>query len=204
MIRQNHQSDFTIVEYFREVNSSGIVVDRAVPERVRLEFLTLSNKGRFLAERRGPVFENCALSDDGKGLEVYIPLSQCYLGTGELMVIMTEYLDDTNFPNGIREKKTTGKCGVLLWRGNSGVYSSIDSGIGGEGPVSGGSGDKNFVFSQSTPSSAWTINHKLDKFPAVSVMDSAGTAVYGDIEYVDENTCIIRFNYAFSGKAILN
>ena len=204
MIRQNHQSDFTIVEYFREVNSSGIVVDRAVPERVRLEFLTLINKGRFLAERRGPVFENCALSDDGKGLEVYIPLSQCYLGTGELMVIMTEYLDDTNFPNGIREKKTTGKCGVLLWRGNSGVYSSIDSGIGGEGPVSGGSGDKNFVFSQSTPSSAWTINHKLDKFPAVSVMDSAGTAVYGDIEYVDENTCIIRFNYAFSGKAILN
>ena len=204
MIRQNHQSDFTIVEYFREVNSSGIVVDRAVPERVRLEFLTLSNKGRFLAERRGPVFENCALSDDGKGLEVYIPLSQCYLGTGELMVIMTEYLDDTNFPNGIREKKTTGKCGVLLWRGNSGVYSSIDSGIGGEGPVSGGSGDKNFVFSQSTPSSAWTINHKLDKFPAVSVMDSAGTAVYGDIEYVDENTRIIRFNYAFSGKAILN
>ena len=178
--------------------------ERDEKERVRLECMRLSNKGRFLAERRGPVFENCALSDDGKGLEVYIPLSQCYLGTGELMVIMTEYLDDTNFPNGIREKKTTGKCGVLLWRGNSGVYSSIDSGIGGEGPVSGGSGDKNFVFSQSTPSSAWTINHKLDKFPAVSVMDSAGTAVYGDIEYVDENTCIIRFNYAFSGKAILN
>ena len=40
MIRQNHKSDFTIIEYFREINPDGIVVERAVPERVTLELRT--------------------------------------------------------------------------------------------------------------------------------------------------------------------
>lgn len=205
MIRQNHKSDFTIVEYFREKDSSGNIIDRPVPDRVRLEFLTLSNKGRFIAERRGTDYVNCALGSDGKSLEVFIPLSRCYLGTGELRVIMTEYIDDQDFPDGIKEVKTTANCGVLLWRGNSGVYSSIDSGIGGDGQISGGGeGDKNYTFTQGTPSSVWTINHKLGKLPAVSVMDSAGTQVLGDVEYIDDDTCLLRFDYAFSGKATLN
>ncbi len=203
MIRQNHRSDFSIVEYFRDKDSDGKTRVRPVPERVRLEFLTHSNTGRFIAERNGDSFINCALGEDGESLEVFITLSRCYLGTGELRVIVTEYIEDTNFPNGIKEDVKTCNCGVLLWRGNSGVYSSIDGDIAGDVQTSGG-GDKNYTFTQSTPASVWTINHKLDKFPSVTVMDSAGTKVFGDVEYIDENTCIVRFNYAFSGKATLN
>lgn len=211
MIRQNHKSDFTIIEYFREINPDGIVVERAVPERVRLEFRTLSNKGRFLAERRGTVFENCALSDDGKGLEVYIPLSQCYLGIGELIVIMTEYLDDPNFPNGIKENKITGKCGVLLWRGNSGVYSSIDSGIGEEGQVSGGSGDKmsdlSVGYNQQIitgDGSTKSFSFSIKTSAVVSVMVTSGDeVVYPDISFsqsleTGSNTLSVTVNISFA------
>jgi hypothetical protein len=67
-----------------------------------------------------------------------------------------------------------------------------------------GSGDKNFVFNQSSASSTWTINHTLDKFPAVEVVNSANTIVIGDITYNSTSQITITFTAAFSGKAYLN
>ena len=64
--------------------------------------------------------------------------------------------------------------------------------------------DKNYVFIQSTPSNIWTITHNLNKFPSVSVVDSANTVVYGDIDYIDENSLTITFSAAFGGKAYMN
>lgn len=64
--------------------------------------------------------------------------------------------------------------------------------------------DKNFVFEQITASNVWTIGHPLQKKPAVTVIDSAGTEMLGDVKMLDENTIQIRFKFPFSGTAILN
>ena len=50
----------------------------------------------------------------------------------------------------------------------------------------------------------WTIQHNMGKFPNIFVVDSAGSKVLPDYEYPDENTAIIKSNYAFTGKAYAN
>ena len=67
-----------------------------------------------------------------------------------------------------------------------------------------GSGDKNFVFVQGVPAMSWTIIHNLNKYPSVWILDSAGTAVEGDIHYDNVNQVTVNFTAAFSGKATLN
>ena len=64
--------------------------------------------------------------------------------------------------------------------------------------------DKNYIHDQLSASSIWTVTHNLNKFPSVSVVDSANTTVIGDIQHLDVNTTIITFTSSFSGKAIFN
>lgn len=68
----------------------------------------------------------------------------------------------------------------------------------------GSSADLNFVFDQPTPAATWLVNHSLGKYPAVSIVDSAGTVVYGNVTYVNLNQVQIDFTAAFSGKAYFN
>ena len=70
--------------------------------------------------------------------------------------------------------------------------------------LEGGDGDKTFEFSQTSPSALWEIQHQLNKFPSVMVVDSAGSVVVGDITYIDTNNITISFQSAFAGKAYLN
>lgn len=65
-------------------------------------------------------------------------------------------------------------------------------------------GDTHFLFSQLVASATWTIIHNLGRYPAVTVIDSAGNIIVGAVEYVDTNTLIIGFSAPFSGKAALN
>ena len=64
--------------------------------------------------------------------------------------------------------------------------------------------DKHYTHTQSVVADTWNITHNLNKYPSVSVVDSAGNQVEGDIEYVDANNVILSFCGAFSGKAYLN
>lgn len=64
--------------------------------------------------------------------------------------------------------------------------------------------DKTFVFEQGVPSLEWVITHNLNKYPSVTIVDSAGSVVFADIEYIDENTCVVAMSAEFSGKAFLN
>ena len=66
------------------------------------------------------------------------------------------------------------------------------------------SADKHFTFTQSTATNTWNITHNLGKFPSVSVVDSGNTIVYGDIDYIDNNSLTITFSAAFGGKAYMN
>lgn len=66
------------------------------------------------------------------------------------------------------------------------------------------SGRNTFTFAQNEALAEWTIAHNLGKYPSVTIVDSAGTKVVGDVEYIDENTLKVSFSAAFSGKAYLN
>lgn len=63
---------------------------------------------------------------------------------------------------------------------------------------------ESYIHTQTSASSDWVINHNLDTFPSVSVVDSGGNVVYGDVKYVTSNTIKVFFSSAFSGKAYLN
>ena len=64
--------------------------------------------------------------------------------------------------------------------------------------------DKTFVYNQVTSSDVWEIEHNLDKYPSVTVVDSGGSVVVGEIVYIDKNNIRITFASAFSGKAYFN
>lgn len=55
-----------------------------------------------------------------------------------------------------------------------------------------------------TVSNIVAVNHGLGKYPAVSVMDSAGEEVVGEVDYLDVNSLIVKFTYPFSGRVICN
>lgn len=70
--------------------------------------------------------------------------------------------------------------------------------------ASGASGGTTFIFDQAIPADEWNIIHDLARFPSVTVVDSAGTVVYGSVNYVSKNEITLRFTAPFSGVAYLN
>lgn len=64
--------------------------------------------------------------------------------------------------------------------------------------------DKHYEHNQVLPNEIWTIEHNLDKYPSITVIDSADTVVYGEMQYIDKNNLRIIFSGEFSGKAYLN
>jgi hypothetical protein len=67
-----------------------------------------------------------------------------------------------------------------------------------------GSSVKTNVFTQGNASKTWTVTHNLGKFPQVTVIDNVGDMVYGDVQYIDQNTLKITFSMPISGKCYLN
>ena len=64
--------------------------------------------------------------------------------------------------------------------------------------------DKHYTHTQSVASASWTITHNLNKYPSVTVVDSAGSVVVGDVQYLSLNDVVITFSGPFSGTAYLN
>jgi len=62
----------------------------------------------------------------------------------------------------------------------------------------------NYTHNQLTAASTWTITHNLGFFPAVSIVDSGGNYVIGDVNYVSQNVVSVSFNASFGGKAYLS
>ena len=62
---------------------------------------------------------------------------------------------------------------------------------------------KRFTHTQSTSATSWTITHTLDGYPSVTVVDSAGTVVIGEVKYDSTSQVTISFEAAFAGKAHL-
>lgn len=70
--------------------------------------------------------------------------------------------------------------------------------------VESGGEDKTYVYSQTTATKTWDIEHNLNKYPSVTVVDSGNNAVIGEVTYIDKNNVRVNFNAAFSGNAYLN
>lgn len=72
---------------------------------------------------------------------------------------------------------------------------------------------RSFVYNQLQALSTWVIKHDLNKYPSVTVVDTADRIVYGDVQYgryvdgkfVDQlNYVTVSFAAEFSGQAFLN
>jgi len=61
-----------------------------------------------------------------------------------------------------------------------------------------------FIFEQVVPAATWVITHNLNRFPSVSVVDTANTSGFGAVEYNSVNQLTVTFSGAFAGKAYLN
>jgi hypothetical protein len=60
------------------------------------------------------------------------------------------------------------------------------------------------VHTQNVTSTTWVIAHNMGFYPSISVVDSGGTVVVGDVTYDSVNQVTVRFSVAFSGKAFAN
>jgi len=60
------------------------------------------------------------------------------------------------------------------------------------------------IHTQGIPSATWVITHNLKKYPSVTIVDSLGNVVIGEIQYTNINTVTLTFSGGFSGKAYLN
>ena len=61
-----------------------------------------------------------------------------------------------------------------------------------------------YTHTQGVPLDVWTINHNLGFFPNVTVVDSTGEQVEGEVDYVDSNSVVVSFSGGFSGMAYLS
>jgi hypothetical protein len=57
---------------------------------------------------------------------------------------------------------------------------------------------------QNTPLTTWTVNHNLNFYPNVTVFNSAGSQVEGNVSHINETSLTITFSTNVSGKAHLS
>jgi hypothetical protein len=57
---------------------------------------------------------------------------------------------------------------------------------------------------QGAASNSWVVNHNLGFKPNVTVVDSAGNIVEGEISYTNSNSLTVSFQSAFSGYAYIS
>lgn len=63
---------------------------------------------------------------------------------------------------------------------------------------------ESYVHDQIMASKMWVINHPMGRYPSVTVVDSGGNQVAGEIRYESLSQIRLLFSAEFSGKAYLN
>jgi hypothetical protein len=65
-------------------------------------------------------------------------------------------------------------------------------------------GRVSYEHTQGAASATWNIVHNLNFHPNVTVQDSAGNIVEGEIAYTNSDSLVVTFSAAFSGMAYLS
>lgn len=129
---------------------------------------------------------------------------------GDLVTVMSEgfgmtvhervlEVEEAYDSSGVQITPTVGEPEKTLQEKLTGSVTSSSGGSGG-----GGTTAATYTYIQTEPAQVWKIFHKLGRMPSVTVVDSAGTVVHGEVEYIDSNTIQVEFTGEFSGKAYLN
>lgn len=71
------------------------------------------------------------------------------------------------------------------------------------GSSGGGGGGAAYTFTQSTPSTTWTINHNLGFRPSVELLDAGSQEIDGQIAHPSVNQTVVTLNPATAGVARL-
>lgn len=97
--------------------------------------------------------------------------------------------------NNITVTEVAGTTLVANQKGNTVTVTGVIGGV---------SLDANYVYTQGSPSATWVVNHNLNKYCSVTVVDSADNIVVGEVLYNSLNQVTLTFAGAFSGKAFFN
>ena len=65
-------------------------------------------------------------------------------------------------------------------------------------------GDKHYTHEQTTASATWVVNHNLEKYPSIEIVDSANTKIQTDRIHQNKNTLTIYFTSPTTGKVFCN
>lgn len=167
------------------IDARDLENDADLPERGRTKLANMQTAENYSTEVDASGYESQWFLGD------YVTIIDEEFGVSLMVQALSveEAMDDTGYtitPTfGIPEKEI-------------GSISSSD------GEISGGGGDITYIHTQTTPKSTWEIDHNLGKFPSVTVVDSAGSVVYGNVDYEDKDHIKVTFNGNFSGHAYLN
>lgn len=113
-----------------------------------------------------------------------------------------ETTDKQNLVAAINELVQNAGSGGGGSSGSGGGTSGGDD-TGGEGSTGTGVA-ATYTYTQGAASENWTVKHNLGTYPSVTIIDSGGNVVVGDVKYISSNEISISFAGAFSGKAYLN
>ena len=78
------------------------------------------------------------------------------------------------------------------------------TGLQGAKGLDGVDGDKHYAHEQAMAAATWVITHNMNKYPAVTITDSAGDQVEGEVHYDSLNALTVKFSAPFAGRAFLN
>lgn len=129
--------------------------------------------------------------------------SQVILTPHQDSVVITDSLGTTNVVPAIENTDVViitaaqGPQGIQGPKGDKGDKGDTGS----IGPIG---TDMHYVHIQAIPSATWNILHNLNKRPSVAVVDSSGSLVEGEVEYIDGLSLVVYFSAGFSGTAYLN
>lgn len=94
---------------------------------------------------------------------------------------------------------TGGEQGPAGAPGSQGIQGP--QGLQGERGLPGPAGGATYQHNQLIPNEVWVIVHNLGRYCALSVLDSAGSLVIGDVVYNSADQITVTFSSAFGGTA---
>jgi hypothetical protein len=84
------------------------------------------------------------------------------------------------------------------WLSHSNAASAGSGGV-----VSSGNGLE-YVHTQDVAASTWIVDHNLDAYPSITVVDSFGDKVHADVQYLSNTRIVVFHSSPFEGKAYLS
>lgn len=97
-------------------------------------------------------------------------------------------------------KKGTSIAGRLYFSKSGKIYLDTDNGV----RILVAEKSQTHVYEQVSPNSVWVINHNLNRYPNVTVIDDEGNEIIGDVKYISTNEITVTFSEECTGKIFLN